>query len=386
MKPGIFNKPILFCLLIFFLVFFIYLLSNYRLKDHYKHQTYLAYSLLKGHFDLIDYPADFYHDVFYYQEKAYTAFSPFPILFLTPLVFFFGKNIPQILISILVGALNSVVLYLILKKNNLKQQTIVLTILAFSLGTLNWYSAVIGTSWFFSHTLALFFLLLSILCLFNKKYFWCGLFFGLAFSSRYPILMSLPVIFWLALLNKGTRVKELFLLFGGIVPGVLIILAYNYFRFDNVLETGYQYANTVYLGGKNMPEFSPQYIPRNINIFLFKKFDFINRFPFLKPDPQGLSIFLTSPFLIYALVARKNKFTLALWLAVFLISLVTFTYFLTGWYQFGYRFMLDFLPFLIILAALGIERSRLLSLKIFLISSSIIFNLLGVYWGLKLGW
>jgi hypothetical protein len=64
-----------------------------------------------------------------------------------------------------------------------------------------------------------------------------------------------------------------------------------------------------------------------------------------------------------------------------------------GWVQFGYRFSLDFVPFALILVALGLGRlwrdvTRMGPLVIAagLIFISILVNAWGVWWGGALGW
>lgn len=373
-------------LAIFIFVFSVYFVSNPLLQDNFKHQVYLAYSFGKGHCDLVgDVPG--HHDIFEIQNKRYTAFSPFPILILAPLVKIFGQNTNQVLVSMVIGALNPVILFFILRKIKLSLKTVILAVTAFSFGTLNWYSSVIGTSWFFSHSIAVFSLLLALLFLLKRRLFISGLFFGFAVASRYPILVALPAMLWLvkSFYPKKSSYFVLFVL--GCLPGLILPLWYNFCRFGNIFETGYYYANLAYTAGKLSPQFSLFYLPRNLAIFLFKGFDFITRFPFLKPDPQGLSIFFTSPFLLFAFKASGvKKLIYPFWLAIFSISLVVFSYFLTGWFQFGYRFLLDFLPFLIILVAFGMEKHKSSLGKLFLVVISIIFNLLGVYWGLTLKW
>jgi peptidoglycan/LPS O-acetylase OafA/YrhL len=70
------------------------------------------------------------------------------------------------------------------------------------------------------------------------------------------------------------------------------------------------------------------------------------------------------------------------WLATALLSacilpvLLLLMYFNTGWYQFGYRFVLDFLPFLLLLAALGMKERPTLPAKL-LIALSVLINVWG---------
>lgn len=52
----------------------------------------------------------------------------------------------------------------------------------------------------------------------------------------------------------------------------------------------------------------------------------------------------------------RRWLTRCCWLAVALVLVPFMAYYNTGWYQFGYRFALDFMPVLIILLAMGLER------------------------------
>lgn len=383
--PSI-KKNIIASLIILIISFLVYYLSNPQFLDHYKHQTYLALSLIKSHIDLIDYPIH-YHDIFTFQGRSFTAFSLFPILFLVPWLIIFGSQLPQVFVAIIIGAINPVLVYAILLHFKLKQSTIILTILGYAFGTLNWYASVIATSWYFSHIIALFCLLLTINFLLNQRWYFAGLFFGLACLSRFPIIASLPALMIYLWLKKPTyKWHSIVVFITGLLPAILINFGYNYLRFSNIWETGYTYANLVYA---NVPSFGLQYLYRNLSIFLFKGFEYILQFPYLKPDPQGLNIFFTSPFLLLAFFCWSKKYQkiiISFGLAIFLIAGVVFSYFLTGWYQYGYRFLMDFLPFLIVLTALGMDKIQSRFIKIILITISIMSNLLGAYWGLTLGW
>jgi hypothetical protein len=57
--------------------------------------------------------------------------------------------------------------------------------------------------------------------------------------------------------------------------------------------------------------------------------------------------------------------------------------------QFGYRFALDFLPFLLILTAIGFEDNRSagsMRMKILLVGIAILAGFWGRYWANELGW
>ena len=71
-------------------------------------------------------------------------------------------------------------------------------------------------------------------------------------------------------------------------------------------------------------------------------------------DPQGMSLFLTTPLLAFTLwPAARPRLHRILWLTVAATALPGFLYQNTGYVQFGYRFSLDWTPHLFALLALG---------------------------------
>jgi hypothetical protein len=93
-----------------------------------------------------------------------------------------------------------------------------------------------------------------------------------------------------------------------------------------------------------------------------------------------MSLLLTTPAIVYALRASQPRnFVWGAWVAVALLLIPLLTYYNTGWWQFGYRFSLDFMPIVILLIALGAgpHVSRVLRL---LIVVGVVINLWGVTW------
>jgi hypothetical protein len=70
-------------------------------------------------------------------------------------------------------------------------------------------------------------------------------------------------------------------------------------------------------------------------------------------------------------------------------------HFSQGWVQFGYRFSLDFAPFLLVAVALGTERflgpreerhAGRLAVVIVLVAASVAIQAWGIAWARTLGW
>jgi hypothetical protein len=97
--------------------------------------------------------------------------------------------------------------------------------------------------------------------------------------------------------------------------------------------------------------------------------------------PLGLEL---APFwLLIALavtlaIGLRNRLVIAAWAAILAITLFDFMFAATGWAQFGYRYGLDFMPFLFLLVAISVPRLRWYHVA--LIAASILVNLWGVLW------
>jgi hypothetical protein len=110
----------------------------------------------------------------------------------------------------------------------------------------------------------------------------------------------------------------------------------------------------------------------------------------IRPSEFGMSILLTSsPFVYAALVKRRDPLKIACWVALVLVPIPTLMYYSGGWVQFGYRYLMDYLPFIMILTAFGFEDNRSprsFRLKVALIVLSIAIGFWGRYWATRLGW
>src|SRR5258705_12172590 len=111
------------------------------------------------------------------------------------------------------------------------------------------------------------------------------------------------------------------------------------------------------------------------------------------PRDFGMSVILTSPaYLLVAGALRhygRSRLVSGASLAVFIVALVNLMHFSQGWIQFASRFSLDFLPFALVLVAIGLDRlssPAAVSLGLVLVVVSIAVNGWGVVMGNALGW
>ena len=74
----------------------------------------------------------------------------------------------------------------------------------------------------------------------------------------------------------------------------------------------------------------------------------------LQYDPNGLSLLLTLPLLIFLVIPKSQpRLHWPLWLTVAICAIPGLFYQNNGYMQFGFRFSLDYTPYLLLLFAIG---------------------------------
>ncbi len=187
---------------------------------------------------------------------------------------------------------------------------------------------------------------------------------GLSFLAR-PTTILAAVPFGLALLwmrrdppGAMARSAAAFAL-----PILAAIAAYGWFnwvRFGSPLESGYGISHMVIPGLVELRAqglFSVVHIPDNVRLMLLQPPDRVDGFPFLSASPYGMSMALVSPALIASAWAGiRHPTARLLWAATLLVAAPVLLYYGGGVVQYGYRYSLDFTPFLVALMALGSDR------------------------------
>jgi hypothetical protein len=107
---------------------------------------------------------------------------------------------------------------------------------------------------------------------------------------------------------------------------------------------------------------------------------------------MGNSLFFVSPLFIYLFKINKKFFKpfktkiFNLGMMISLPSMLSPALFLfgTGWFQFGHRYLLDIIPFLVVLTIQATDNFKSGFSK-FLLVLSCFLNLMGYFWWLSLG-
>lgn len=398
------NRYYLLLAFLFFLItFVVYYFTGESKETAYHYFAPLADAFLDGRLYLLSKPS-WLNELLPVDGKYYVIYPPIPAIVLIPQALLLGNDINQTLASVFWGSLCVSVVYFLMRRLSGSIRLQVWMTLLFAFGTIFWYLACDGKAWFFAQVMSFFFLTLAIFETYGKRRpLIIGLLLGLSFWCRLPVILSLP--FFLIMLSdlwindgpktnllKKINLKPLILLGLGVGIFVLLNFLYNYVRFDTISNVAYT------IQAKEEPWFYPKglfhlsYIPKHLWIFFLKPPLFSWDVPYIRPSLEGMSILITTPAVIYVIFAGiRNKTALACWSAIIPVAMVSFAHGGFGWIQFGYRFAVDFYPFLLVLIALGIksqlkENGDLRWHHKLLIILSIIVNIWGVLWINKFGW
>ncbi len=357
---------------LFSIIFILYLLSTGNwVTSNDMNCIYLANALLKGKLYLTELPPN-YIDLAFYDNKWYSPFPPLPSLIVAPMVYVLGLSPNVRYVTIFFGSLNVVLAWSLLQKVGVKNEGQRWLTLLFSLGSIHWFYSVT----LFNHIYSIFFLLVAMNeSLSRNNPAVLGFCLGCAGLCRYPTLLSTPFF----LLGLGRRrMKKFFSLFllGLMIP-LSFLFYYNYIRFGNPLETGYIYQINLMRSPKPFGILNPKYMFLNLYTFFIEPMSLIDRFPYLLPRISGLALTFTTPASVFALKAKnRNPKVLGSWVSVLLIFIFLMCYFSNGADQFGYRYGLDFFPFLFLLISQGVKNPLTPRAK-----SLIIIGVLVNFWG-----
>ena len=249
-----------------------------------------------------------------------------------------------------------------------------------------WWVAGMGGTHHYAQVCAVFFLLIALLLALGQRWpIAAGLCFALAVGSRLPTGLALPVFLYL----YRDRWRWAWFL-AGAAPVAAALATYNVARFGSPFDFGYARIPSGASGVvtdepwyRNGLE-NPIYIPRGLWAMLMAgpSIDWTNP-PYIRPNILGTSLLLTGPFLLWAFAARGR---LAAWCGIGAagIILVDLMHGNPGFAQFGYRFILDAVPLLLVLIGLAVRagvslpfRAAVLAGTAFSAYGIIVINLLG---------
>jgi hypothetical protein len=442
----------------------VYTLSNPVHFNQYNHFAWQADAFLNGR-AWIPFPEagtdttpanDYFQDIYpLFENGEFTGrvllpFPPLPAIVLLPFVAAWGLSIDQESIAIGIAAVGVLATWWMLGGVRITLGVRVVTTLIFATGTVWWWAAAVGSTWYLAHLVGVIATTGAVGVAvradrrapieepwdeppadepwwsLDRSQVLAGLLLGIAATARLPVVFGAP---FLMLVGGGGSVlrRTVSAAVGGVLP-VAALLGYTWLTTGSVLHPGYDYQYQLEANGYPTLGYHPdwsvediRYVPQNLAIMLGSlplllpdiKPDTLGVYPvtvlctapdatrgLFEPDCPialpvdiGTSLLLSAPGLLLALFAIRRhpaaRLTLGVGLTVVVIVLFNLAHFSQGWVQWGYRFSLDFIPFLLPLVALGAGRAgdgRPRATAIVLLVAGAAINLWGVTWGQLLGW
>jgi hypothetical protein len=294
------------------------------------------------------------------RTLSYNSFPPFPSVLLIPQVLVHGPYANDVALTVILAALIPAFLLVLLRRlreaglhaRPPSDEIWLAVLLAF--GSVLFFTSVQGRVWFTAQVVGV---LLSILFLWAaqgaRHPLLAGLLLGCAVATRPPMVL-LGIVF----LIEAYRQKTLRAVIVFAVPIAVIGVAcclYNEARFGEITEFGHSYlAVRQQAQMERYGLFNFHYLARNLAVALTLLPDFAPRAPFISISGHGLAAWFTTPALVLLLWPRaRTAWHLPLWITAGGIAAWSLLYQNSGWIQFGYRFILDYLVLLVVLLALS---------------------------------
>ena len=339
------------------------------------HFVWQADAFLHGQLALRQQPPNL-NDWVLQDGRWYVSFPPFPAVVMMPFVALWGLGFNDVWFTVVLAALNVALFYRLLRRVQEArpewEHAAFALILGF--GTLAWTCGIRGEVWFTAETLGVTLTLLYLHAALQAKHpIAAGLAVACGAITRTPLAFSAVFFLCEALapdrpveaagLRDAQRWKAAL---PKLVPYLLAMVAVavpmawaNYVRFGSFGEFGHShlYANRVNQQIQQFGLFHYAFLERNLHSAL-------TRLPEIQFHPlrigfngEGMSLFVTTPLFLYLLWPRdKPRLHRALWITTALVAVPGFFYQNSGWFQFGFRFSLDYTPYLVLLLALGGRR------------------------------
>jgi hypothetical protein len=329
---------------------------------------------------------------------AHVSFPPLPALLMLPGALAAGPGgndvVPTLLAAALILPLSLLVLRRLaaagLSARTLREDLWLVAMLAF--GSVLFFSSVQGKVWYTAHVvgvvLALVYAWASIEA---KRPLVAGLALGAAALTRTSMAFMFPLFVleaWRMAARRAAEdgagalppgasasmnlragraamrrmvVRPLLRFAAPIAAFAAVGMIYNHVRFDSPLEFGHTYLAL----GNHQPVYQQtqieqwglahyHYLGRNLAVAFTQLPELLPRSPWIQISGHGLALWITTPALLLLLWPRqKPALHRALWLTTALVALPSLLYMNSGWFQFGYRFSLDYMVFLVMLLAIG---------------------------------
>lgn len=334
------------------------------------------------------------------DKKYFVSFPPFPAVLMLPLVALFGLRTNDVLFSVLLAGVGPALLYVALRRlprrlhrpgseaagEEEDPDRDLWLVVMFAFGSVYFFTSVVGQVWFTAHVVSIALCGLFLLCVLPPRWpLLAGALCGALMMTR-PAMAAVAILWGAELVRlhapdgryplsraqlASVRWRPVAVALLAFVAAALVVvvpgLVHNVVRFGRPLEFGHSYLQT--MQADNIQRFglvNYQYLSRNLAAAFTLLPKILPQPPFVQVSFHGLSLFITTPVLLYLLWPEREAepgpqdsrpLRRLLWLTAAPIALFALLYQNTGYVQFGYRFSLDCMLLLVLLLRLGSPRA-----------------------------
>ena len=341
-----------------------YFAAGFGLATDYDYYGRLASAFLHGRWWLDEAPSWLNELLSCGDGRFCVAYPPLPAVMALPFVLFVPTAVAQVVASRLAGGASAGVLYYALRGLAIPRAYALCGAVLSAFGTTLFFSSVDGRAWFAAHAAAMLFLSASFaVATRGGSPAAVGALLGVAALARLPVAAAFPALALLDARRRGTTYRSALLgvVLGG-VPFALVYVGYDLLRWGTPLDAGYaRLAEGDFFFNHGL--FSVLYLPRHLYAIFLAPPELVDGTPFfLRPRFEGMSLFLTTPALLWIFVGlrhvRRDVALAATATAALLALIPDVLHGTVGFQQFGYRFSIDAQPFLITLALAGDGAAR----------------------------
>lgn len=362
------------------------------------------------------------------DKKYFVSFPPFPAVLMLPLVAVFGLRTNDVLFSVLLAGVGPALLYVALRRlprrlsrpgakaadddspedaaAEAEADRDLWLVVMFAFGSVYFFTSVLGQVWFTAHVVSIALCGLFLLCTLPPRWpLLAGALCGALMMTR-PAMAAVALLWGAELVRQhapdgryplsraqllAVRWRPVLLALLGFIASALVVvvpgLVHNVLRFGRPLEFGHSYLQT--MQADNIQRFglvNYQFLSRNLAVAFTLLPKILPQPPFVQVSFHGLSLFITTPVLLYLLWPEREPekglqdsrpLRVLLWLTAAPIALFALLYQNTGYVQFGYRFSLDCMLLLVLLLRLGSPRAICTRRFQILVVAGIAVNLFG---------
>jgi hypothetical protein len=329
----------------------------------------LAQAFLHGQTHFLTSIGGLGEDPIRYHGHVYWGEGPFPAVLLMPFVaafalfhlFFYQGYLQWLLI---LGIL--LLIFKLARHCSYTKEDSLILMFGFALGSVFIGVICTSSSWFFAQVLTTFLLCLSLYIFYCYRKWWLlGILCALILMTRMtaaPIFLFFGLELWRSTKDLHQKTVRLVQLCLPMLVALCLLGLYNTIRFHSPFNGGfaYQLVAPVAAQSRSYGVFSPVHIPLNLYDALLgapitvlrNGGSWILRFPYIRNNPFGMSIFITSPYVLYLFTTKRSSLDAQarnLLVAILVSAVLVFSYYGAGLDQFGARYTLDFMPELFLL-------------------------------------